>query len=176
MSSSAPPLGDDALIPPGLPLEAAAAWVGHACWAELRLHELLTRWLAHEPGDEAVARLWSLRAGAAERAAAWHQRLPELREMPRRGFVRPSTHDVEAWFDALARSAEEGDVDRSLAAEVVLDALHRGYEAHRLVAVGPADAPVARALVDAIASLDRPPIGEPAHPHALPTGLVPPLP
>ena len=167
------PTADEAVVvvPAGRPILEAAGWVGHACWAELRFHEVLTGWIAVEADDEAVARLWSLRSGAAARAEAWNARLPELREMPRPDFVVPSSHDVETWFVALDRSAADGDVDRSIAAEVVVEALRRGYVAQQAVAVGTADAPVARTLVEAIASLDAP-----DHVAVLPAGLVPALP
>lgn len=139
-------------MPAGLLIGDAAAWVGHACWAELRLHEALTGWLTVETDDAAAAQLWSVRSAAAERASAWHRRLPELREMPRADFVSPSSKEVAGWFDDLA-AAGIGTVDRRAAAQVAVQALRAGYEAHAEVAVGPADDPVARTLADAIASI-----------------------
>lgn len=139
------PDGEVLVVPPGRPLTESAAWIGNACWAELRFHEVLTGWLAVEADDGRAESLWRLRAGAATRARRWHEHLPELREMPREGFVVPAGPEVEAWFAALEPAA----------ASLVLDRLRADYEAHQAVAVGPADGPTAQALTEAIASVAR---------------------
>lgn len=149
------------LIPAGAPILDAAGWVGRACWAELALHEVLTGWLAVEADPAAVADLWSARSGAAARAEAWSQRLPELREFPRPGFVVPPSGAVEALFADLAGRVDPPDTaGRRDALVAVLDALVAGYEAHRAVAVGPADAPTARTLREVLDGLAARPAGD----------------
>lgn len=141
------------LVPPGLPLHDAAAWVGRACWAELRLHEVLTGWLAVEADPEAVAVLWSERADAAERAAAWHARLPELRELPRPSLVQPSSDAVARLFNGLASiDSPERTAARRGALAAVLRGLRLGYHRQAQVAVGPADGPTATTLTAALRS------------------------
>lgn len=142
------------VVPPGAGLSEAAGWVGHACWAELRWHEVLTAWLAAEGDHVSALAFWSLRADAGERAAAWHRRLPELREFPPHDFVRTSSAAVAAAFDHLAGLVEpQGARHRLSAAAAVLDELAAGYRLHLSVAVGPADGPVAGTLATALASL-----------------------
>jgi len=141
------------LIPPGLPIEAAAAWIGHACWAELRLHAVLTEWLAVEADAERVAALWHERADAAERAESWHRRLPELRERPRAELMVPSSPAVAQLFDGLAAlSTPEASEARHAALAAVLRGLRLGYHRHLEVAVGPADGPTAISLQAALRS------------------------
>jgi hypothetical protein len=135
------------VIPAGPSLEEAADWLGHACWCELRLHEVLTAWLAVEADPEAAAALWSRRADAAERAEAWHRRLPELREWPRARFVVPSSDTVARVFHGLdALDGREATEARLGALAAVLRALRLGYHRHAEVAVGPADGPTATTL------------------------------
>ncbi|MEZ5137254.1 MAG: hypothetical protein R2711_00245 [Acidimicrobiales bacterium] len=101
------------LIKPGPLLVQAATWLGHACWAEVRLQEVLTHWLAIEPEGEHVEILWHERADAAERAEAWYRRLPELREYPRAQFIVPSSVAVAELFDRLqALDAPARSLDR----------------------------------------------------------------
>ena len=59
------PAADLVITPPGLPILEAASWVGHACWTELRLHAVLTHWLAIETDPEATSVFWSERADRA---------------------------------------------------------------------------------------------------------------
>jgi hypothetical protein len=147
------PAADAVLVPPGLPILEAASWVGHACWAELRLHEVLTHWLSVEADPQATQLLWVERADAADRAEAWHRRLPELREHPRAGFVRPSSEPVVALFDQLVALDAPADTDRRRGAlSAVLRGLRLGYHAHQDRAVGPADGPTATTLRDALRS------------------------
>ncbi|MCB0971562.1 MAG: hypothetical protein KDA97_08610 [Acidimicrobiales bacterium] len=142
------------VVPSGRPLIEAAAWVGAACWAELRLVEVLGGWLATEADPERAAHLWRVRADAASRAERWHRHLPELREMPRAAQVAPGAPAVAELFDRL--DALGGDparvAERSGALVAVLRGLRLGYHDHRSVAVGPADGPVAGALSDALRS------------------------
>lgn len=143
----------DVLTPPGLPILEAAAWVGHACWAELRLHAVLTDWLAIESDPEQVAVLWTERSDAAERAEAWHRRLPELREHPQASFVEASSEGVARLFNGLTSIIEPRDTDaRRGALAAVLRGLRLGYHQHQLLAVGPADGPTATTLVAALRS------------------------
>lgn len=140
------------VIPAGLPILEAAAWVGQACWAELRFHQVLTAWLAVETDLELSQAFWAIRSHRGEVAEWWHRRLPELREHPRETFVAPSRPDVAARFDELEALVEpDASMDRAAAAAGVLIALGRGYEERRAVAVGPADRPVAATLVQAVA-------------------------
>ncbi len=159
----APPVTERVVVPAGPTLHEAARWVGHACWAELRWHEVLTGWMA-APGadgdDGASILLWSLRADAGERAAMWHRRLPELSELPRHGFLACSSGEVAEGFDQLAATAADGG--RLSATLAVLGAFLSGYTARQATAVGPADGPVARSLVEAVAGIER-------SRHALPT-------
>lgn len=151
MEAQSPVGSEVVVVPSGAPLEEAAAWVGAACWTELRFHQLLTTWLADEADGERSVVLWRIRAHRAELAETWHRRLPELREMPRPDFVEPASPaaaDRLAALEAAAPSA--GPLERLSAAASVLAALGRGYAARAAVAVGPADAPVAESLGRAI--------------------------
>ncbi len=141
------------LLPAGLPLLEAAAWVGNACWVELRLHAVLTGWLAVEQDPEATLVLWSERADAAERAEAWHRRLPELREHPRSSFVQASSGEVARLLNGLTALDEPGQTDaRRGALSAVLRGLRLGYHRRQSLAVGPADGPTATTLVAALRS------------------------
>lgn len=142
--------GPAVVVPAGVPLVEAATWAGQACWAELRLHEVLTGWLADEPDAARRLAWWSIRAHRALVAERWHHRLPELRELPRASFVAPSGDGATAWFDSLAATDLAGPA-RPAALAATLHALTLGYEARRSVAVGPADGPVADTLALAIA-------------------------
>ncbi|QXC60089.1 hypothetical protein KSP35_17235 [Aquihabitans sp. G128] len=142
--------GADVVVPAGLPLSEAAAWVGHACWAELRFHETLTRWLALDADPAFVTALWAVRAHRAELAEAWHRRLPELRELPREGFVRPSDSGEQGFAALDALTAPEATAARARALTGAFEQLASHYEAHVEVAVGPADAPTADTLHQAI--------------------------
>ena len=147
MTDTSPPV---VLVPAGAPLVAAATWVGQACWAELRLHAALTVWLGDESDPERRLAWWTLRAHHAQVADRWHQRLPELREMPRADFVGPSGSEVERWFEDLEGVPAVGP-GRVAALSATLHALALGYEAHRHVTRGTADGPVADSLVLAAA-------------------------
>ena len=150
MSEATP--GPAVVIPAGPPILEAAAWVGHACWAELRFHQVFTTWLAVEADLELSQAFWAIRGHRAQVAEWWHRRLPELREHPRSSFVAPSSPDVAERFDELDQLVQpDASMDRAVAAAGVLVALGRGYEERRAVAVGPADRPVAATLVQAVA-------------------------
>lgn len=142
------------VIPAGSELLDAAAWVGRSCWIELTLHQHLTEWLADEHDPALAATLWTVRSRRAEVAERWHRRLPELRELARAGFVEPDA-DAESLLAPLATDASSGQRRDRLAE--VLDAIDERYRAHVAVAVGPADAPTARTLLEAIdaTSADR---------------------
>ncbi|MGN6696168.1 MAG: hypothetical protein ACTHN0_18455 [Aquihabitans sp.] len=141
------------ITPPGLPILEAASWVGHACWVELRLHAVLTHWLSIEPDAEAVSVYWAERADAAERAEAWHRRLPELREHPRSDFVVASSDGVADLLNQLTLLDQpDRTTDRRGALAAVLRGLRLGYHAHQERAVGPADGPTATSLVAALRS------------------------
>lgn len=152
-----PPATERVVVPAGPTLHEAARWVGHACWAELRWHEVITGWMADPDADGAndgaSIRLWSLRADAGERAAMWHRRLPELSELPRHGFLASPSNEVADGFDELAAIAPVGD--RLPATVAVLGAFLSGYTARQATTVGPADGPVARSLIEAVAGIER---------------------
>jgi len=141
------------ITPPGPPILEAAAWVGHACWVELRLHAALTHWLSVETEPEATSVFWAERADAAERAEAWHRRLPELREHPRAEFVVASSDAVAHLLNQLTLLDQVGRTsERRGALAAVLRGLRLGYHAHQERAVGPADGPTATTLVAALRS------------------------
>lgn len=143
------------VVPAGRRIGEAAAWVGRACWVELRLHQVLTAWLAVEADHAQRVAWWSLRSTRAELAEAWHHRLPELRELPRPALVVSPGPEVSAHLDHLAGLDDpDATEDRVRALAGVLAALGRGYRRHAEVAVGPADAPVAASLVLARARTD----------------------
>jgi len=143
------------LIEAGEPIETAAAWIGHACWAELRFHEVLTTWLAVEPDVELSQTLWLIRAHRAELAEAWHRRLPELREFPRPGFVVPSGDVVSTLFDEAEGLVDEtAAAHRAALAAAILEGFSAGYRNHLGIAVGPADGPTAESLARAIEVTD----------------------
>ncbi|WP_421118341.1 hypothetical protein ACE2AJ_13140 [Aquihabitans daechungensis] len=147
------PAAESVITPPGLPILDAAAWVGRACWAELRLHAVLTHWLSVEVDPGATTLLWTERADAADRAEAWHHRLPELREYPRSAFIAASSDGVARLFDRLADLDEPAATEeRRGALSAVLRGLRLGYHAHLDRAVGPADGPTATALNAALRS------------------------
>lgn len=130
------------LIPAGEPIEVAAAWVGASCRAELDLHARLTEALAAGVGPATSPVLWAVRAHRAELAEAWHRRLPELREMPREGFVA-------AVDGADGSDAQHGSDDLGWVTAALRSLLAR-YEERVAVAVGPADGPTADTLRAAI--------------------------
>jgi hypothetical protein len=141
------------VVPAGLPILDAARWVGASCWLELAAHRVLTAELADpDLSDSARVARWRVRAHRAEVAAAWHERLPELREFPRERFVAPPADPgpdpADRWWEA---GASIGPVD-------VLDRLDRRYRDHEAVAVGPADGPVRATLSRAreLLAADRP--------------------
>lgn len=141
------------ITPPGLPILEAAAWVGNACWTELRLHAVLTHWVAVESDAEAALVFWTERADAAERAEAWHRRLPELSEYPQSSFVQASSEAVARLFNGLsAVDGPEVTSQRRGALSAVLRGLRLGYHAQQERAVGPADGPIATTLVAALRS------------------------
>jgi hypothetical protein len=127
--------------------------VGHACWAELRVHAVLTGWLAVESDPEAAMVFWSERSDAAERAEAWHRRLPELREHPRAEFVEASSEGVARLFNGLTALSEPSQTEaRRGALSAVLRGLRLGYHHRQEQAIGPADGPLATTLVAALRS------------------------
>ncbi|MBX3314470.1 MAG: hypothetical protein KF906_09135 [Actinobacteria bacterium] len=138
------------LVPAGAPLLEAAAWVGASCRAELDLHDRLTEVLAAGVGPELTSVLWQVRAHRAEVAEAWHRRLPELREMPRSGFVEAT--EVDPVSVPGTPSSDPADVGWLVDA---LDRLLDRYRSHVPVAVGPADGPVADTLRSAIARAEE---------------------
>lgn len=165
------------VLPAGRLLMDAAAWVGAACWAELGLHRALTDLLgtsavsgsnnvpaptdalgAHDPHQ--VVALWAVRSHRAELAAAWHQRLPDLREMPRSGFVEP-TPETEAILAPVTVPSTDAPTTSAPAADgrldglaAVLTGLARHYRAYQSLAVGPADGPTSATLRRAVADTD----------------------
>jgi hypothetical protein len=146
----------EVVVPAGLPLREAAAWVGQACWEELRLHQVLTGWLPVEADDEQRIMWWTLRSHRGEMAEAWHRRLPELQEWPRADFVAPSSAEVAGRLERLAGlldPASTGERTAGLGAALA-DLAHR-YRDHRRLVVGPADAPVAATLAVAIERTER---------------------
>lgn len=146
--SAAPPA---VVVPAGPLLVDAAAWIGHACWVELRLHGALTAWLADEADDALAAELWVQRADAAARAEAWHHRLPELRELPRAGFVLAPSTAAETTLDDLEAQPGAG---RRAALAGLLRSLRAAYEDRSPVLVGPADGPAAATLDEAAGSVE----------------------
>ena len=147
----------------------AAAWIGGACWAELRLHQAITDHLGTGSDPTLTIALWRVRAHRAELAEAWHRRLPELRELPRAGFVEPD-ETILAVVGPLAPDPLAPDARAETAGgqgstpgpntgvdviAAVFERLGDHYRAHRGVAVGPADGPTARTLTRAIEQTDQ---------------------
>lgn len=128
----------------------AAGWVGHACWSELRFHQLLTDWLALEASPALVSTFWAVRAHRAELARALYHRLPELREFPRGGFVKGSPAGEQGFAALAALTAPADGMARSSALHAALSTMADHYRGHARVAVGPADGPTADTLVTAI--------------------------
>ena len=151
IDASVPSPSPAVVVPAGWPMLDAAAWVGHACWAELRFHQVLTDWLAIETSASLATVFWAVRAHRAELAEAWHRRLPELREFPRPGFVKASPSGERGFADLEALTDPAGGAARSAALAVALAAVADHYRAHAEVAVGSADGPVADTLVSALA-------------------------
>jgi hypothetical protein len=138
------------VVPAGAPLVDAAPWIGHVCWAELELHRVLTGWLAVEADPAAATLWWAVRAHRAELAEAWHRRLPELRELPRAGFVEPSPVGEGGLASRADLDAPSATAERRAALGDALGALADHYRRHRSVAVGPADGPTAETLARAV--------------------------
>lgn len=139
------------LVPAGATILDAGAWIGHVCWAELRFHQLLTGWLAVESDRALTPVLWTIRAHRAELAEVWHRRLPELRELPRAGFVEPSRWAEEALAAMEALTGPAASAVRVKTLSGALSTMADHYRRHLLVAVGPADGPTAATLATAIA-------------------------
>lgn len=141
------------LAPPGLPILEAAMWIGNACWTELRIHAALTEWLKIEGDAEAVEVFWTERADAAERAEAWHRRLPELREHPKASFVEASSDGAAQVLNGLVAILDPAaTAERRGALAAVLRGLRLGYHDRVAVMVGPADGPAATTLNAALRS------------------------
>ena len=162
------PPGVTVLVPAGLPILDAARWVGASCWLELTVHQLLTAELAApDLDDQGRVVRWRVRAHRAEVAAAWRQRLPELRELPREGFVAPPADEATIaggrWWEpggaGMAPTGADG-IDGIGA----LEGLDRRYQAHEAVAVGAADGPVRATLSRArdLLAADLRALGSPA--------------
>jgi hypothetical protein len=154
------------LVPAGLPILDAARWVGASCWLELTVHQLLTAELAApDLDDQGRVVRWRVRAHRAEAAAAWHQRLPELREFPREGFVAPPAghgiDGVDGSGDQWWVAGDAGVASAGIDLVDVLDRLDRRYHDHEARAVGPADGPVRATLSRAreLLSTDRQALG-----------------
>lgn len=151
----ADPLPPTVTVTPAGPLFMdAAAWVGAASWAELQLHRALTDLLRTAEPDQALV-LWAVRARRAELAAAWHQRLPELRELPRSGFVEPTADvsEILAPLEAATSGGSAGGESISVVAGVLAE-LAAHYRAQESSVVGPADGPTAATLRRAVADTD----------------------
>ena len=139
------------VVPAGAPIEEAASRVGASCWIELALHQVITGWLVDEPDPKTSTTFWALRAHRAQLAEEWHRRRPELREMPRDGFVVAPRR----WGERLSPgSAFAASADRANALREVLQDIRDGYLEHQGLAVGPADAPVAETLRRALVVTD----------------------
>ena len=137
------------VIPAGLELRAAAGWVGQSAWVELWIFERLTALLAKgELSPTEKRAVWRIRSHRGEAAEAWHKRLPELREMPRKEFM--------AGDAALSELLESQSVNPSTAGVVknLLTVLADRYSAYQPVAVGPADGPTAETLQNQIRVLE----------------------
>lgn len=144
------------LLSAGAPIRDAAGWVGAACWTELRLHEVITGWLAGEPEPSAQIAFWTVRADRAAQARIWNDRLPQLAEMPRPDFMVPRRAAAVARLEGLGSLTQAGETAaRVVGFDAVLADLGRGYARHRSVAIGPADGPVASALIDALARVEH---------------------
>lgn len=158
-SPSGQPPGVTVVVPAGLPILDAARWVGSSCWLELAVRGALTAELADpELSDGARVARWRVRAHRAGVAAAWHERLPELRELPRERFVVPPS-------DAAGGAGDDRwwEVDAGTDVVALLDRLDRRYRDHEAVAVGPADGPVRATLSRAreLLAADRRALAEP---------------
>ena len=135
-----------ALLAPVAPdLVGAAVRVGHDCWWQSRLFEVVGGWVASEPDVGAKLVFGRHRAHHAWRAEQWHDRLPELRELPREGFVTAPNRAAAVLVETLAAST--GTVERLAGLyRVVLPRLVTAHEAH-LDALAPVtDGPVGRTL------------------------------
>ncbi|MEO6629310.1 MAG: hypothetical protein ABIP03_12170 [Aquihabitans sp.] len=144
------------LLTAGAPIRDAAGWVGAACWTELRLHEVITGWLAGEPEPSVQIAFWTVRADRAAQARIWNDRLPQLAEMPRSEFMIPRSPLAVGRLDGLGSLTQADETAaRVVGFDTALVDLGRGYALHRLVAVGLADGPVASALFDAVARVEH---------------------
>lgn len=148
--TSEPAAEPEVLVPAGPTILDAATWIGHVCWAELRLHQILTGWLATGSDPALGPVLWAIRSHRGELAEAWHRRLPELHELPRAGFVEPSNGIEKALAPMEALAGPAPSAHRVGALRSALAALAEGYRRQVAVAIGPADGPTADTLGAAI--------------------------
>ena len=136
-----------ALLAPVAPdLVGAAVRLGHDCWWQSRLFEVVGGWVPSEADVTAKLLFGRQCAHFAWRAEQWHDRLPELRELHREAFVVAPNRSGAAVIEALA--AASGTVERLAGLyRVVLPRLVTAHEAH-LDALSPVtDGPVRRTLL-----------------------------
>lgn len=141
--------------PGGFTIEESARRLGHYRWIEMRLFELLGRWVAETPEVDV-----KLRFAASSRHHGWHaellaERLPEVRDLsPDRQTVAPNDElaDVVLALDALA--GDDLTTSRLVAVyRVVVPHLVAAYSWH-IDRCGPAaDAAVRRTLGFLVADL-----------------------
>jgi hypothetical protein len=135
-----------ALLAPVAPdLVGAAVRLGHDCWWQSRLFEVVGGWVPSETDLTAKLLFGRQCAHFAWRAEQWHDRLPELRELHREAFVVAPNRSGSAVVEALAASS--GTVERLAGLyRVVLPRLVTSYERHLAAASPATDGPIVRAL------------------------------
>lgn len=129
----------------GLTLDEAGARVGHLCWAERRLFEVLGAWAPSTPELEAKLLLDRHSQHFAWRSTQWWDRLPVLAEVDRESLV-VAPGDAE---EALGAALEGlGDTTSRLAGayRVALPRLAGAYARLRGSAGPVAEGPLLRLL------------------------------
>lgn len=82
-------------------VEATAKRIGHYKWIEMRLFEVLGRWVPTVPEMDVKIRLGAHGQHHAWHAELWHRSLPELGGMDPDRFTAPPNEDLVTFVDAL---------------------------------------------------------------------------
>ena len=129
-------------------IEASARRLGHYCWLELQLFELLGGWVSTVAEPEVKLRVGPHSFHHAWHAELWRGLLPELAHLDREGLVRPPNEELVQFVEALAVPEGPGSTaDRLVGVyRVLIPHKIAAYSLHLEQASSITDGPIIRAL------------------------------
>lgn len=104
---------------PAPDIASTAARLGAYTWIASRLFEVVGGWVASTPEPAIKVHFAGVARRLADQAAAWHERLPRLREAPRVDLVRAPGPTASALLDSLAQVSTPGERVSALRAVLV---------------------------------------------------------